>query len=311
MRSQPLLEFELIDDDDTVYLLGPETRHALEISGLGMPPVQHWTTRSPYQHGRTHWGFAYGARPVDIVLLTKGCGRSGMYAGRAANIVMLDPANSPLKLRLRVPQAELVYELHDGWYTGGYELTSADQSQDTDNTWNQIGGVSIDFMDPMWKWVNSPLGGGETRDADGRTCVEDDTWTITAELTLPFDGPYLMGTSPGTNQLVVTNDSTIAVKPNIIITGPIEDWVLTNTTNGYQLSWNGYNIAAGETVTIDIPGRTAISSLIGDVSTYLSGDTGSFELDAGANTIDVYASGGVVHLTTTIAVCWYVELLGT
>jgi len=311
MISRPLLEFELIDADDNVYLLGPETRHALEISGLGMPPISHWTTRSPFQHGRTHWGYAYGVRPVDMVLVTKGCGRDGMYAGRAANIVMLDPANSPLKLRLRVPRANLVYELHGGWYTGGYELSSGDQSQDVTDIWNQIGNVSIDFMDPFWKWVNSPLGGGETRDADGRTCISDNTWTITAELELPFAGPYLLGVSPGTNTLTPTNDSGVGVKPVIAITGPIEDWVLTNTTNGYQLSWNGYSIAGGETVTIDIPARTVTSSVIGDVSVYLSGDTGTFELDPGANTIEVYGSDAVVNAATTVSICWYVEILGT
>ena len=144
MISRPLLEFELIDADDNVYLLGPETRHALEISGLGMPPISHWTTRSPFQHGRTHWGYAYGVRPVDMVLVTKGCGRDGMYAGRAANIVMLDPANSPLKLRLRVPRANLVYELHGGWYTGGYELSSGDQSATSASTlWTPSGSGSI------------------------------------------------------------------------------------------------------------------------------------------------------------------------
>lgn len=311
MRSQPLLEFELEDDAGTVYLLGPETRHALEISGLGMPPITHWTTRSPFQHGRTHWGFAYGVRPVDIVLLTKGCGRDGMYAGRASNIVMLDPANSPLKLRLKVPRANLVYELHDGWYQDGYGLSSADQSQNAEDIWNQVGTVSIDFMDPLWKWVNSPLDGGETRDADGRTCVEDDTWTITAELTLPFDGPYLMGTSPGTNTITCTIDGGVAINPLITITGPIDDFTITNPVNGNQLAWDGYAVAAGETITIDIPGKTVTSSLVGDVSTYLSGDTGSFELEPGANAVAVYASGGVVHLTTTVAICWFVELLGT
>jgi phage-related protein len=89
--------------------------------------------------------------------------------------------------------------------------------------------------------------------------------------------------------------------------------VLTNTTNGKQISWDGYQIAAGETITIDIPGKTVTSDITTpatDVSTYLSGDTGSFELDPGANALTIFASGGVVTLTTTISVCWYVELLG-
>jgi hypothetical protein len=311
MTGRPLIEFELEDATPTVYLLGPETRHALEISGLGMPPVRHWTTRSPYQHGRTHWGYAFQPRVVDIILATQGCHRSGMYAGRAANVEMLNPMNGPLKLRLKVPQANLVYELHDGWYVGNYELTSADQSQDVTGIWNQIGAASIEFEDPIWKWVNSPLDGGETRDADGRTCVTDSTWTLVGALVLPFVGPYLLGTTTATNVLTCTNDGSWETKPLITMLGPIEDFVISNATNGDLLMWDGYSVAGAETITIDIPDKTCISSVAGDVSTYLSGDTGSFALDPGANTINVFASGGVTNAVTTVAVCWYVELLGT
>lgn len=314
MRSQPLIEFELEDDDGTVYVLGPEMRHALEISGLGMPPIQRWTTRSPYQQGQTHWGYAFQARTVDIILASRGCGRGGMYAARAANVQMLNPMNGPHKLRLKIPAANLVYELHDGWYAGNYTLDSADQSQDVDGTWNQVGAVSLTFDDPMWKWTNSPLGGSETRDAEGRTCIADNTWTLTAALVLPFVGPYLLGTTTGENTLTCTNDGSWGTNPVITFEGPVEDWVISNDTNGDILMWDGYDIQAGEIVTIDIPNKTCTSDLGGgttDVSTYLSGDTGSFALDPGANTINVFASGGVTNGVTEVTVCWYVELLGT
>jgi len=64
--------------------------------------------------------------------------------------------------------------------------------------------------------------------------------------------------------------------------------------------WDGYSVAGAETITIDIPGKTCTSSVSGDVSTYLSGDTGSFALDPGANTINVYASDGVTNAVTTV-----------
>jgi len=83
-----------------------------------------------------------------------------------------------------------------------------------------------------------------------------------------------------------------------------------NNDNGYILSWDGYSIAAGETITVDIPGKTVTSDVSGDVSSYLSGDTGSFALDPGTNTISVFVSGSVVNLTTEVSICWYVELLG-
>lgn len=308
--DERLLEFELEDDDGNIYPLRPDTRYALEVSGLGMPPVRHWTTRSPYQHGRTHWGYAFQPRMVNLVLVTWACDRGEFYDSRAANVVMLNPMNGPLILRLRVANANLVYELHDGWYQAGYELEGSQQQIGPGGIWQQVGGAQIEFDDPIWKWVNSPLGAGESRDSAGRTCIEDDTWTLAAALVLPFVGPYLLGTTTGTNVLTCTNDGSWATRPVITMEGPIEDFVISNATNGDLLMWDGYTIAAGETVTIDIPDKTCTSDVAGDVSTYLSGDTGSFALDPGANTINVFASGGVVNLTTTVGICWYVELLG-
>lgn len=307
----PLLEFELEDDDGNVYPLATDTHNALEVSGLGMPPVRHWTTRSPYTHGRTHWGYAYGARMVNLVLAGKGCGRGGMYEMRRTNIGMLSPESSPLKLRLRVPEDELVYELHDGWYQNGYGLTSADQSYDPSGQWNQVGGAQIEFEDPFWKWTNSPLDVGETRDADGRTCVEEDTWVTAAAMVLPFTGPYLMGVTPGTLTLTATNDGSAAVLPVITLEGPTEDWVLSNGANDDYIYSDGITIAAGETWTIDVPAKTATSDVVGDVSTYLRGDTATFQLDPGANALTLYSSAGAVNGTTTLGVCWFLELLGT
>jgi len=309
-----LLEFELEDDNGTTYPLATEQRQLLEISGLGMPPIARWTTRYPRQDGQTHWGFAVRPRPVDIILVSSGCGRGGMYADRYANVEMLSPYNSPLKLRLRVPQRNLVYELHDGWYNNGYELSSADQSMGDGSIWNQVGGPSLIFDDPIWKWTNSPLGGSETRDADGRTCLADDTWTLTGAMILPVVGPYLMGTTYATNVLTCTNDGSWNSRPLITVEGPIDDWVISNATSGHVLMWDGYSIAAGETVTIDIRAKTVTSDITTpatDVSAYLTGDTAQFTLNPGANTINVYASGSVVHLTTTITICWFVEFLGT
>lgn len=300
----PVPELELEDNNGVIYPLEWPGRHVMEHSGLGMPPVRHWSTRSPYQHGRTHWGYALQPRIVNLVLYNGSGNRQCMWDGRAANVAMMAPALGPHKLRLTYPNGE-AFDLHDVWFNAGYELSSTDQG------WNwQTGAVQFVVYDPLWKWITAPLDAGESRDDEGRTCVEDDTWTTSAELTLPFSGPYLLGTTTGTNTLTCTNDGNESTRPEISIEGPINDWVLSNDTNGDILMWDGYQIAAGETVTIDIPGKTCTSDVVGDVSTYLSGDTGSFSLDLGANTLTMFASGGVVHLTTTLTVCWYVEVLG-
>ena len=303
VRSAP--EIELEDVDGNIYPLSFPNRLLQSIDGLGMPPVRHWTTRSPYQDGQSHWGYAIQPRVINAVLYLRGCDRADMYARRRANVAMLSPRNGPHKLRLITPDL-LKYELHDVWVTAGYELSSQDQPMPT----RQVGGVQLTAYDPIWKWVNNPLGVGETRDAEGRTCVVDATWTMGAALVLPFTGPYLLGATPANNTLTCVNDGSWDTKPLITMLGPVEDFTISNATNGGILMWDGYSVAGLETITIDIPEKTCTSSVAGDVSTYLSGDTGSFCLDPGTNTINVFASDGVNNGTTTVTVCWYLELLG-
>jgi len=300
----PVPELELEDVNGAIYPLEWPGRNVMESSGLGMPPVKHWSTRSPFQHGRTHWGYAMQPRIVNLVLYNGSGNRQGMWDGRAANIAMMAPALGPHKLRLSYPNGH-AFDLHKVWFNAGYDLSSADQGQ----RW-QSGSVQFVVYDPLWKWVTAPLDGGETRDAEGRTTVTDNTWTTADQLTLGFTAPFLLGVTSATNSLTCTNDGGEATLPLITWTGPVNDWVISNATNGDFLTWDGYQIAAAETVTVDIANKTVTSSVAGDVSSYMSGDTGSFSLDVGANTINVYTSSGVVNLTTTIAVGWYVEVLG-
>jgi hypothetical protein len=230
-----------------------------------------------------------------------------MFRNRRETMAAFNPANGAGKLRLTYPDGD-AFELHDCWFNADYGLSSADGTATT-----QIGNMQLRVCDPFWKWITAPLGAGETRDAEGRTCIVDDTWTLTTELRLPVAAPYLLGTTAGENTLTPTNDGTVSVPPVITVEGPINDWVISNATTGHVLIWNGYNIATGETVTIDIQGKTCLSDITTpatDVSSYLRGDTASFALDPGANTLDVYASGGVTNAVTTIAVCWYLEFIG-
>lgn len=309
--TAPLLEFELLDSAGSVYRLANDARHALEVSGLGMPPITHWTTRSPFQNGRTHWGYAFQPRVVTLTLSSRANGRGGLYEARRNNITLLSPESSPLRLRLRIPRDGLEYELREGWYQRGYELSSGDESYDLINVWNIAATVQIEFEDPFWKWTNSPLAAGHTRDSEGRTCRSTSAFVLTAQLVLPFTGPYLLGTTEGTATLTCDNAGSWETKPTITITGPTEDWVLTNATTGDTIYSDGYTLAAAEVLTIDVPNKTATSTVAGDMTSYLRGDTAAFSLTPGSNTLNFFSSGGAVNAVTTVAACWFVEVLGT
>lgn len=303
-RHRPYAEIELIDKDGNVYPLSFPTRLNQAISGLGMPPINHWAVRSPFQTGQSHWGYAIAARPINIVLYSRGCDRADMYTKRRANIQMLSPRNSPHKLRLITPEWQQ-YELHNVWYVGGYELSSQEQPQPN----IQVGAIQLIAYDPIWKWVNAPLDAGETRDAEGRICVETDTFVLTQQLQLAFTGPFLLGTTVGTATLTCTNDGSWAILPLITITGPTDDWILTNDT-GTTLSCNAYPISDGETVTIDVAAKTVTNGDGTNLISYISGDVGTFALEPGANLLTFRSLNGAINGTTTISVCWFVEFLG-
>ncbi|RPJ40044.1 MAG: hypothetical protein EHM35_00110 [Planctomycetaceae bacterium] len=302
---KPFPELELESAGGTVYPLVMPYRQATEWSGLGLPPIRHWTTRAPFQTGESHWGYAIGPRVINVVLYTKGCDRADMYAKTRANTLMLSPTNGPHKLRLITPDLKQ-YELHNVWVTGGYELSTQDQRSPR----RQSGAVQLTAYDPIWKWANSPLGVGETRDASGRTCMATDAFVTANTLVLPFTGPYLLNTVTATASLTCVNDGSWAVRPTVTMEGPLSDWTLTNATTGKAMAWDGYDIATGEIVAIDIPNKTVTNGAGTDLTTYLSGDFGTFALEPGANTINFFGAGSVVAAVTTVGICWYVELLG-
>lgn len=303
-KHRPYAEIELEDVDGNVYPLSFPTRLEQAISGLGMPPIRHWTTRAPFQTGQSHWGYAIGPRTINIILYSRGCDRADMYTKRRANVQMLSPMSGPHKLRLITPEWEK-YELQDVWYIGGYELSS--QEQPAPNV--QVGAVQLMAYSPLWKWLTVPLAAGQTRDADGRSCTAEDTWVTTDHLVLPFTGPFLLGVTTGELTMTVTNNGSTVIKPVITVEGPISDFTISNLTTGKILSWDGYDIAAAEIVTFDIEGKTVTNGGGDNLINYVSGNFGTWDLNPGANNIEVW---GVepTDATTEIAVCFYVEVLG-
>jgi hypothetical protein len=303
-------EFELEDANGNSFVLEGPDRHPVSISGLAMPPLQHWTTRAPFQHGRSHWGYAFQPRLVTIGLLLRACDRDGYWDVRKDTVDIFNPMNGPLKLRLRRPDRH-VYELHDGWYQAGFELSATDM----DDPNSVEGATQIEFDDPFWKWTTVPLEAGQSRDSDGRVCVVESDFDTQDELTIPFTGPFLLGTTIGTATLNAYNSGTWSAKPQISITGPLGDWILTNGSNGKQIVWNGYSIADDETVTLSVPDKQAVNGAGDDLTTYVSGDFGSFTLDPGANPLSFWGadfdSGGLYWLVPYLQLCWYVEILGT
>jgi len=105
--------------------------------------------------------------------------------------------------------------------------------------------------------------------------------------------------------MTVTNPGTTEERdPTIILTGPLTNPVITNSTNGKILTYTGI-IADGDTVTIStnttgeyIAVHSASGNVIGNITH--SGDTALMTFDVGANTLAItsdVATTGTVKVT--------------
>ncbi len=304
------IEFEIEDANGNTYPLEHPWRHVTEMSGLGLPPIRHWTTRAPFQQGRSHWGYAFQPRVVNVGFLTDTDCRTEFWKKRLDFVDVFNPMNGPHKLRL-YREDRHTFELHDVWYNSGFDFRHGDQ----DPPFLQMSTIQLVINDPFFKWTTVDLESGQTRDSDGRVCVTAGTFTTQDELTVPFTGPFLLGVTIGTATITAVNNGTWAAKPVITITGPLSDWSLTNDTNGKQITWDGYVIADDEVVTISVPDKTATNGAGDDLTSYVGGDIGSFVLDPGSNTLSFWCADiddtGLYWLEPEVQVCWYAEILGT
>lgn len=113
--------------------------------------------------------------------------------------------------------------------------------------------------------------------------------------------PYLRSTTQETNNVVInadptattiTNPGTVAeVKPTIVLTGPLENTVITNSTNSVSLTYTG-TIASPRIVTISINsyGEWVASDDLSANKIGLithSGDPSLFRLDPGDNVLSI------------------------
>ena len=99
------------------------------------------------------------------------------------------------------------------------------------------------------------------------------------------------------SEMNVTNNGTIGVAPEVIITGPTENPVVTNTTTGKKLAFNrggGVTLLANEFITVNVSQKTAVktdsggseSNVAANIS--LDSDLTSFSIAVGQNIITLF-----------------------
>lgn len=213
----------------TSYNISNRTEYIhLGHDGLGMAPVRRFTQAGPLQDGETDLGFRLQPRVINLILNTLSRTRAEYWALREELLYIFTPRTTPINLRLtykyydpehadavQAPgETGYVKKMRqiDCYLTGGLTLPS-DQKQGNFNGHK----IALELTAP------NPL------------------WYDPTELTITFgDSPYATG--PLDDPLPVPNAGTYKTYPVIELHGPLNDFVLTNTSTGDKLDFTGYNI---------------------------------------------------------------------
>jgi hypothetical protein len=201
----------------------------IEQDGIGMTPVHRVVERGPQQHGESDRGFRLDPRVVQLVLGVQG---DNLYAKRDLLAQWFKPTNNAISLRWTREDAA-VRQL-DCYYLDSMGLGSNVKSRYWLKVPAQFKAEDPTFYDPAL--VQSAFGialGGD-------------------EMVIPLVIPWEVGTSVLDSTTTIAYPGTWRTYPVLVITGPVDDLVITNNATGEKLDWTGADIGAGTTRTVDL-----------------------------------------------------------
>lgn len=265
---------------------------------MGMADVRRITDRGPLQHGDSDIDFRLEPTTYPLGLLMTAATISDHYANRALALRLFRPSNTPLRLRWTLDNGDV--RQIDAHINGRLVFGSKDRSGFGQRFVVPLRAADPTFYDPTQQAVVYGVGGGS------------------GGFVVPLVVPLGVGASTVNQSKTITYAGTWRDYPIIIITGPITNCVITNTTTGDKLDLTGITLNAGTTYTIncrpgvktvtDQAGTNKIADLTDD------SDLATFSLEAdpealgGNNGISV--TGSAATTATEIYVQFYSRYVG-
>lgn len=283
-------------DGEITYLEMP--KQAVEVTGMAMPPMDHRTSRSPFQHGETILGFNLRPRPIQITIHMRGCDRLDMYHKRRDFIRRINPLVGTLRFRVSFRDGR-IFELHRVMYDAGFDVGTNNQPEPAVQSF----GARFLAYDPVWyEWPQN----------------QDSVTLVTGEeLVFPIEFPIVFGGVGVSDSLDIVNAGTWVSYPTIVLTGPMSHPQVLNLTTEEELTLD-YNISSEEVVTISTSfgEKTIESSISGNLLGYLTPDSdlATFHLDpdpladGGVNTLQVATAASTAQ--SAFQVYWFNRYLG-
>jgi hypothetical protein len=271
-----------------------EPWYVLSVDGLGMPPIEYVTQRGPFQHGETVKEMWLRPRVIQLGVRRNACSRAEYQTLRYSMLDSLRPNRtspvSPGKLRKYLADGTVrewfVYLTEGPSFPSG-DLKSWDQ-------WSIQDTIRFTAYDPV------------ARDPVQKSAVFASSGTVGAfPITFPLQIAAFGTSAP------IPYSGTWDSFPLITINGPATGVVIRNVTTGELLSFS-YTVPSARVVTITLDyGNKSVklddgTNLIGYMSS--DSDVGSFHLEPGPNTFQVYASG--TSAISSVILQWYDRYIG-
>jgi hypothetical protein len=304
-----ILEFDqYISPDGKVYNFH-DGRHKflLDRSGDGLPPIEYRTKRGPFQHGETLTDYVLRPRVIQMLHRRQSTGRNALWDARADLLNLIRP-NRQLANTLELGQLRKI--LPSGAIRDLDVLISEGPAfQPRQRTrwdeWAYEEALRFIAWDPTFY---------------DPTAVEF-TFALGAldHLIFPIEFPIRFGSSTLAEEEDVNYAGTWLSYPQIVVTGPLENLVITNTTTDKRLELT-YDIPVGEVVTIetaygeksitndDVPSVNLIGALTDDsdlANFYLAPDP---EAPSGVNHFMIEGAGA--SPATVVALSYFTRYIG-
>lgn len=306
VRNQ-VIEFDyyITPDGEEFNLNDGSTRFLMGQGGGGMPPINYLTEQGPFQHGVTVTDFRVQPRLIQMLFRKNGGSRQKYWDNRSTILDFLRPNRQSLGVQFTTGVLRKV--MPDGEIRDINVMVDQGPSfqMGDPKSWDAFG-----FTEVLRFIAFNPFFFNPTQ--------QTLTFSLSSlsNLVFPITFPITFGSSVIDDTQLLTYLGTWEEFPIIEIDGPLEGPTIYNDTTGEYIEML-YNIAAGETVTIDLTDRqkTVTSSLGTDLQGTVEGDLGTWHLapnpeaPGGVNTIRLTGSGASPGVTQ-VRVMWNDRYIG-
>ncbi len=216
-------------------------RWVLSESGWGTPPIDYITQRGPFQHGETVRDFFLRPRVIQMLIRQQFCNRDEWWGGRALLLDAIRPNRQTTPTGAEPGQLRRIES--DGTIRDLNVFISVGPRFEPRN---RTGWDEWAFQEVLRFIAHDPVIFDPTR-----VDTELAPGVVAGALVFPITFPIEFGAGVIDETTALLYVGTWETYPIIVVTGPLNDFTITNNTTGEVIELD-YDIVAGDVITIDL-----------------------------------------------------------